>query len=40
MNLLFFILGLLVGWNLIPQPVWVKSLIDKAVNWIQNRLDI
>jgi hypothetical protein len=23
------IAGLLVGWNLLPQPAWVKSLIDK-----------
>lgn len=24
-----FILGLIVGWNLFPQPEWVKSLWTK-----------
>lgn len=23
--------GLLIGWNLLPQPAWVKALWDKAV---------
>jgi len=25
--------GLIVGWNLIPQPVWVKNLYDR---WFTN----
>lgn len=24
------VIGLLIGWNLLPQPVWVRSLIDAA----------
>jgi len=26
--------GLLIGWNLLPQPLWVKALWDKAWNKI------
>lgn len=25
-----FVAGLLVGWNLLPQPEWVKSLVEKV----------
>ena len=25
------IVGLIVGWNLLPQPEWAKELYDKAV---------
>lgn len=28
--LLGFVVGLLVGWNLLPQPEWVKSLVEKV----------
>lgn len=28
--LLGFIAGLLVGWNLLPQPEWVKRLVEKV----------
>lgn len=28
------IVGLVIGWNLIPQPVWVKNLIDRAIEKI------
>jgi len=28
-SIIFFIVGLLVGWNLFPQPVFVKNLWDK-----------
>jgi hypothetical protein len=24
------VIGLLIGWNLLPQPAWVRSLIDAA----------
>lgn len=24
------VVGLLIGWNLLPQPAWVKSLVDAA----------
>lgn len=29
--LLAFAAGLLVGWNLLPQPAWVKSAWDNLV---------
>ena len=25
-----FVAGLLVGWNIFPQPSWVRSLYEKA----------
>jgi len=28
--LFYLALGLLVGWNVLPQPGWVKKLWDKA----------
>ena len=27
----WFVVGLLVGWNLLPQPVWVKTAWDKVL---------
>lgn len=27
--ILIFIAGLLVGWNILPQPAWVKAIYDK-----------
>jgi len=27
--ILFFVVGLIVGWNLLPQPLWVKNIYDK-----------
>lgn len=33
---LFFIGGLIVGWNLFPQPEWVKNLYDKVRAKIKN----
>lgn len=29
-----FIAGLVVGWNLLPQPQWVKDLWNKLVSKI------
>lgn len=29
------IIGLLVGWNVLPQPVWAKVLWDKAIKAIR-----
>ena len=26
-----FGIGLVVGWNLLPQPVWVKNIWDKII---------
>lgn len=28
-----FVAGLLIGWNVIPQPSWIRGLWDKARNW-------
>ena len=30
-HLIVLILGLIIGWNFIPQPVFVKLLVEKAV---------
>jgi hypothetical protein len=30
-NLLFFLAGLIVGWNIFPQPSWAKALYDLIV---------
>lgn len=30
-NLVFFLAGLVVGWNILPQPAWVKALYDLVV---------
>lgn len=30
--------GLVVGWNLLPQPMWVKVLYDYIVQKIKNIL--
>ena len=26
-----FVAGMIVGWNLIPQPAWVKAIYDKIM---------
>jgi hypothetical protein len=31
-NLLFFGLGLIVGWNFLPQPLIVKEIVDQLIN--------
>jgi hypothetical protein len=35
-NLVFFLAGLLVGWNILPQPAWVKAVYDLAVYKIRS----
>jgi hypothetical protein len=30
-NLVFFLVGLVFGWNVLPQPAWVKALYDLVV---------
>ena len=30
--LLGFVAGLVVGWNLLPQPTWVRRLYEKAAS--------
>lgn len=29
------LVGLIVGWNLLPQPAWAKSLWDKLMSKIK-----
>lgn len=31
MYLVVFGVGIVVGWNVLPQPAWAKSMYDKAV---------
>ena len=31
------VVGLIVGWNFLPQPQWVKTLVDKAVVKISDK---
>jgi|GEM_PF-1809542 len=35
-NLVCFLAGLVVGWNVLPQPLWVKALYDLVVNKIKS----
>jgi hypothetical protein len=35
-NLLFFLVGLVVGWNVLPQPAWVKATYDLLVSKIKS----
>lgn len=35
-KILFFCAGLIVGWNVLPQPAWVKRLYDSAVTKIKS----
>lgn len=32
---LWFLSGLLVGWNVLPQPVWVKKLYQLVIDKIK-----
>ena len=32
------VVGLIVGWNFLPQPQWVKSLVEKVVAKISDKL--
>lgn len=32
------VVGLIVGWNFLPQPQWVKNLVDKVVAKISDKL--
>lgn len=35
-NLVFFLIGLMIGWNVIPQPAWIKALYDLGVSKIKS----
>lgn len=30
-ELIWLVIGLLVGWNVLPQPTWVKNLVSKVL---------
>lgn len=32
--LVVFGAGLIVGWNLLPQPAWVKEIYDRVASWV------
>lgn len=29
--ILCFVAGLIIGWNFLPQPDWIKQLVDKLL---------
>jgi hypothetical protein len=31
-EIFWFVSGLIVGWNLFPQPAWVKAIYDKIIS--------
>jgi hypothetical protein len=31
-------IGLLIGWNVLPQPAWVKAQWDKGVAFVKSKL--
>jgi len=35
-NLVFFMAGLVFGWNVFPQPLWVKAMYDFVVYKIKS----
>ena len=36
--LLYGSIGLIVGWNVLPQPEWVQVAYNKAVAWVKSKL--
>lgn len=34
-NILFFVLGLVVGWNFLPQPEFVKNAVNSVVVFLK-----
>ncbi len=35
MWLIMLMTGILIGWNVLPQPAWIESLWDKMMNKIK-----
>lgn len=35
-NIMFFSAGLLIGWNVLPQPAWIKAIYDTVVAKLQS----
>jgi hypothetical protein len=38
-NIVFFALGLIVGWNFLPQPQFVKDIVEKIINTIRKLIN-
>jgi hypothetical protein len=40
-NIVCFLAGLIIGWNVLPQPAWVKALYDlfvsKIKGWVSSK---
>lgn len=37
LDILFWIgVGLIIGWNLLPQPAWVEAIYDRVVSWFKS----
>lgn len=40
LDILFWIfVGLIIGWNLLPQPEWVENVYNMIANYIKNTLN-
>lgn len=37
-DLFMFGAGLVVGWNVLPQPEWVKNAYAASANWVKVKL--
>jgi hypothetical protein len=35
-SIILIVIGMLIGWNL-PQPIWAKTLQDKAVDILRQK---
>ena len=33
------LVGLIVGWNLLPQPLWVKAIYDKMKGKVDEKIE-
>lgn len=31
-------IGMLIGWNVMPQPKWVASAYGKAMSWVKSKV--
>lgn len=36
--ILYVGVGLIIGWNFLPQPTWVKTIYDKVSAWVSSRM--
>lgn len=37
-NAMYFLIGLICGWQFIPQPQWAKDTINNIIGWVKARL--